>query len=342
MAQHKAPTAVTIAPSHEQSAFGAWLERHWLAASSVVVLVAAFILYRTVAKEATQEASEASWARVMAIATEDPATGMITGSPSALVALQSELGAVPAGAWALYIAATSAYKERRYDEALDSLGRLRSTFPTHALLVDTFPAKGEADRVSVVTALEKRIQAQMAWDASHASLYENPPLPADAPRVRLNTDRGAIVVGLYSQLAPSHCENFLKLVREGHYNGTRFHRVMKGFLIQGGDRNTVEGDPSTWGLGGPGYTQERIETGLKHFAGMLSAIPEPNQQEGKISGSQFILTPGPLHVVDDTYMPFGVVLEGLDVVKQIEQAPMASNSFDRPENPVVLQSAEIL
>src|SRR6185436_15276319 len=76
-------------------------------------------------------------------------------------------------------------------------------------------------------------------------------LPPDAPRVRLNTSKGPIVVGLYVDRAPKHAENFLKLCREGAYNGTKFHRVVRGSLVQGGDPNSVSGEPDSWGSGGP-------------------------------------------------------------------------------------------
>jgi cyclophilin family peptidyl-prolyl cis-trans isomerase len=191
-----------------------------------------------------------------------------------------------------------------------------------------------------VKVLESRVEAQKTFMREHAGLFDNPPLPADAPKVRLTTDHGVIVVGLYPNLAPKVVENFLKAVRDGAYVGTKFHVVVNGQYIRGGDPNSVKGERATWGKGGPGYTLDKEATGLRHFAGMISATPDA-QDSTKISGSQFIITTSEMHSLDETYEPFGRVLEGLDAIREIERLPLEEKSFSQPKEPASLISAEV-
>lgn len=339
MAQHKAPTAVTIAPTQERSGFALWIDRYWKHIGLVAVLIAGGILYYQYSHKVRQVESDLSWEKLMSVAVEDPNTMMITGSPAELLAIEAQVKGQDAAPWALYIAATSALTRRQFDEAKDSLNRLRQSYPTHSLVVEKYTLDGKEGTRSLVEELEQRLEAQRAWVQSHPALFQNLDLPADAPRVRLNTDRGAIVLGLYSSLAPKHVENFLKLVREGFYKGTKFHRVLKGMMIQGGDPNSVQGESSTWGQGGPGYKLEREENDLKHFAGVLSAAKQ--QGDTQSSGSQFFITTGEVHPWDGQYVVFGKVLEGLDVVSKIESGTVVTGT-DRPEDPATIQSAEVL
>jgi len=176
-----------------------------------------------------------------------------------------------------------------------------------------------------------------AWENNHPLLFSNPDPPADAPRVRIQTENGAFVVALYNDRAPQHSENFLELCKQNYYDGTRFHRVLPNKMIQGGDPNTIDGEPETWGLGGPEKTIEsEVDPALKHFAGYLAAAKKTG--DAKSSGSQFYITTEANHVWDGTYTVFGKVVEGLPVVEEIAGAPVTG---DKPQTPVVLQSTEI-
>lgn len=341
MALHKAPTAVTIAPTRDESGLSLWVRRYWKVGALIVIAAAAMILIRHVRAESDSQAQEESWEKLTAVASENPSTGLLSGSPEQLKAVYEKVKGTPTGAWALYLAATSAHAEEKYDEAKALLEQLQREYPDHPLAAQTFSPDGQSPAVSAVARLQQRIEAERSWKQSHASLFENAALPADAPRVRLNTDRGAIVVGLYTDLAPKHAENFLKLVREGYYSGTKFHRIVRGFLVQGGDPNTIKGEPATWGQGGPGYTLDREDSPLRHFPGVLSAAAAPGA-ETKTSGSQFILTSGAAHALDDNFVPFGRVLEGMEVISAIDQGAIADGAIDRPTDPVTIQSAEVL
>ena len=124
----------------------------------------------------------------------------------------------------------------------------------------------------------------------------------------IETHEGIIVLDLDFKAAPNTVANFVDLANKGFYNGLTFHRVIPGFMIQGGD---PEGD----GKGGPGYTIDDEISSLKHEAGVISmANRGPNT-----NGSQFFITQTPQHHLDGKHTVFGKVLEGEDVVCRIEQ-----------------------
>ena len=114
--------------------------------------------------------------------------------------------------------------------------------------------------------------------------------------------------------------------------------MVGGALIQTGDPNSKEGDPSTWGVGGPGYTIPPEVNPAWHFEGMLAAARGPTETES--SGSQFYITSSKQHQFDKEYTVFGRVLEGMDVVKVL--ASQTEEGSERPENPATLHSAEVL
>jgi cyclophilin family peptidyl-prolyl cis-trans isomerase len=148
------------------------------------------------------------------------------------------------------------------------------------------------------------------------------------PTVTLKTSLGDIRIELYADKAPKTAANFLKLIKQGFYNGLTFHRVIPGFMIQGG---CPKGD----GTGGPGYSiPDEFHPLLVHSeAGILSmANAGPNT-----GGSQFFITLAPTHWLDGKHAIFGRVVGGLDVVEKIGDLPRGSG--DRPKTPVQILSA---
>ncbi|MCQ2102341.1 MAG: peptidylprolyl isomerase [Fibrobacter sp.] len=124
----------------------------------------------------------------------------------------------------------------------------------------------------------------------------------------ITTHEGVIVLDLDFKSAPNTVANFIELANSGFYNGLRFHRVIQGFMIQGGD-------PMGNGTGGPGYTINDEISKLVHDAGVISmANRGPNT-----NGSQFFITQTPQHHLDGKHTVFGHVLQGLDVVCRVEQ-----------------------
>ncbi|MFZ1022633.1 MAG: peptidylprolyl isomerase [Thermoplasmata archaeon] len=148
------------------------------------------------------------------------------------------------------------------------------------------------------------------------------------PKVTLKTTLGEIQAEIFEDKAPKTAANFLTLVRKGFYNGVLFHRVIPGFMIQGGD-------PRGDGTGGPGYTiPDEFHPSLRHTtSGMLSmANAGPNT-----GGSQFFITLAPTSWLDGKHAIFGRVTKGQEVVEQIAAVPR--DKSDRPKTPVKILTA---
>jgi cyclophilin family peptidyl-prolyl cis-trans isomerase len=154
----------------------------------------------------------------------------------------------------------------------------------------------------------------------------------------LHTNLGDITVGFFPDKAPKHVEAFKKLVADGFYDGTRFHRVIPGFMIQGGDPNSKTSDRRRHGTGGPGYTLPAEFNDIKHERGILSAArtSDPNS-----AGSQFFLMVKASPHLDRQYSVFGQVLDGMDVVDKIVALKRDQNDNPLEENPAIIEKATL-
>ena len=166
------------------------------------------------------------------------------------------------------------------------------------------------------------------------------------PRLVISTTEGDITIRLYND-TPLHRDNFLRLAREGYYDGTLFHRVISDFMIQGGDPDS-KGAPagSVLGNGGPGYTiAAEFRPWLLHRRGALAAAREGDDvnPERRSGGSQFYIvwgrTPEGTPHLDGAYTVFGYVEQGLDVVERILQQPTDAN--DRPLRDVIVRTVRV-
>ncbi len=148
--------------------------------------------------------------------------------------------------------------------------------------------------------------------------------------VVIETKFGNIVIELFDEVAPKHAENFRKLVREGFYNGTTFHRVIPDFVIQGGDPLSKDNDRNNDGRGGPGYTLP-AEIKMPHKRGFVGAARQPDNvnPEKRSNGSQFYICLKDLPHLDGNYTVFGRVIEGMEVVDKIASVPR-----DKRDNPI--------
>lgn len=156
------------------------------------------------------------------------------------------------------------------------------------------------------------------------------------PIVRITMDSGKVIrLELYPETAPITVENFLDLVKKGFYNGLTFHRIISGFMIQGGD-------PDGNGMGGPGYSikgefkSNGVDNPLKHEKGVISMARsmDPNS-----AGSQFFIMHEAAPHLDGQYAAFGKVIEGLDVVDEI--ASVETGFQDAPVDKVVMEKVEV-
>jgi len=151
------------------------------------------------------------------------------------------------------------------------------------------------------------------------------------PRVRLETNYGTIVLELFPEKAPKTVENFLMYVKDGFYDGTLFHRVIKDFMIQGGDPNSKNDDRSTHGTGGPDY---RFKDEINSHKIVRGTLAMANAGPGT-NGSQFFIVTAPATPwLDGRHTNFGQVIEGMDVVDRIENVKTGAN--DHPEDDVVI------
>ena len=134
----------------------------------------------------------------------------------------------------------------------------------------------------------------------------------------IETKFGKIGVEFFEDKAPGHVKNFKDLAKKGFYDGTIFHRVIPGFMIQGGDPNTKSDDRSNHGMGGPGYSIKAEFNDTQHKRGILSMArsSDPNS-----AGSQFYIVVKDSAFLDGQYTAFGKVLSGMTVADQIVNAP---------------------
>jgi cyclophilin family peptidyl-prolyl cis-trans isomerase len=330
MAQHKAATDVTIAPLGERTLLEQIVHRSWMPVLAVTLAVTAWALYREHARKKDLHARDSAWTELFAS----------SGAPEEYTALASRLGETPAAPWARLQAVRALVDEERFDEASVVLEELRQSAPDHPLSKDLLDFGDGRPPRSLLDDLSEAIEGQKGWVAEHPELFQNPPPPEDAPRVRLQTDQGDIVVALYQSEAPNHAANFLNLCGAKFYDGTRFHRVIPGLLVQGGDPNSRNEDRTAWGQGGPEAKIEPEPNDLHHFAGVLSAAKLPGEQQS--SGSQFFLTTEKAHHFDGEHVVFGAVVEGLDVVRKISEGAIREGTGDQPENPATLTATEVL
>jgi cyclophilin family peptidyl-prolyl cis-trans isomerase len=150
--------------------------------------------------------------------------------------------------------------------------------------------------------------------------------------VTITTSLGDIRLVLFDE-TPKHKENFLKLVNEGAYNGTTFHRVIDGFMIQGGDPNSKDKDPGNDGQGGPGYTiPAEFNPKFSHVQGAVAAarMGDGVNPRKESSGSQFYIVENNqgAHFLDNNYTVFGQVINGMAIVEKIAELP--KDGRDRP------------
>lgn len=152
----------------------------------------------------------------------------------------------------------------------------------------------------------------------------------------LETNYGSIKLKFYAADAPMTVNNFLKLSESGFFDGTKFHRVIKGFMIQGGDPNSRSGVLATWGMGGPGYKFKDEFNSHKLVKGSLAmANSGPNT-----NGSQFfIVTSAATPWLDGKHTNFGEVVSGIDVVEQIESSKTGPG--DRPLEDIVIKKVTL-
>jgi peptidyl-prolyl cis-trans isomerase B (cyclophilin B) len=145
------------------------------------------------------------------------------------------------------------------------------------------------------------------------------PSAGKEPRAIIKTKLGEIEIQLFKDKAPKHVENFIKLAKQGFYNKTIFHRVIPGFMIQGGDPNTKDPNKKeVYGMGGPGYSVKAEFNDTPHKRGIVSMA---RAQDPDSAGSQFFIVVEDSRFLDNKYTAFGEVVKGMGVADKIVNAP---------------------
>ena len=151
----------------------------------------------------------------------------------------------------------------------------------------------------------------------------------------ISTTKGDLTLEFWPEVAPGHVENFKKLAKQGFYNGTAFHRIIKGFMIQGGCPNTKPGGKGMPGTGGPGY-QIKAEFNTKaHTRGVLSMARSSNPDS---AGSQFFICHGDAKFLDRQYTAFGQLVKGDEVLEAIATVPCTGPERSTPTERVEIKS----
>lgn len=201
--------------------------------------------------------------------------------------------------------------------------------------------KAQEDIKSAVNKENERLQNSLNESMGNVEgdSNENNNLSKKYMEAKLKTSLGDIKVKFDANSAPNTVNNFLKLAQSKFYDGTKFHRVIKGFMIQGGDpMSKDESKINMWGTGGPGYKfADELKGTEKYTQGTLAMA----NSGSNTNGSQFfIVTASPAAQLPPSYTVFGTVVSGMDTALKIENVQTGSN--DRPVENVVLKSVELL
>lgn len=173
-------------------------------------------------------------------------------------------------------------------------------------------------------------------DAAPVTEKEKPMSSYENKVAELHTSAGEIHIRFFPDVAPNHVRNFIDLAEKGFYDGTKFHRVIPGFMIQGGDPNTKGGDPMLWGTGGSGKNIDAEFNSVKHKRGIVSMARSTSPNS---ASSQFFVMVADYPSLDNQYSAFGQVTKGMEVADKIVAARTGQNN--RPLEPTSIDKIVI-
>jgi cyclophilin family peptidyl-prolyl cis-trans isomerase len=216
------------------------------------------------------------------------------------------------------------------------VNRTSLAMATVALLLACSAPSAE-EHAAVATTIEEPAPTETAPAPPEPALTEEKPMSEYASKVaEIHTGKGVITVRFFPDKAPNHVRNFIELSEQGYYNGTKFHRIIPGFMIQGGDPNTKNADTSRWGQGGSGKNLKAEFNDVNHRRGILSMA---RSQDPDSASSQFFITVADASSLDQQYTAFGEVVSGMEVADAIVSAPRGPQ--DRPNEPVAIEKVVV-
>src|SRR5947208_15136969 len=194
-------------------------------------------------------------------------------------------------------------------------------------------------KLSILAGLLTALVAAAVATGSKATSPMNP--SSEVAEIKIN--EGEMVIEFWSDAAPKTVENLKKLARSGFYDGTTFHRIVKGFMIQGGDPNSKDpAKENSFGQGGPGYKIKAEFNNHSHERGVISMARGPDPDS---AGSQFFICLAPVARLDGQYTTFGKLIKGDDVLEKIGDTPVTRNSMgenSKPTKRVMIESVKIV
>jgi peptidyl-prolyl cis-trans isomerase B (cyclophilin B) len=208
------------------------------------------------------------------------------------------------------------------------------------LLVSCSGAGTDGEATATTTVLTETTATETAATETTATTatvaQEEKPMSEYTNKIaEITTGKGKIVLRFFPDVAPNHVRNFVDLAEQGFYNGTRFHRVIPGFMIQGGDPNTKTDNRSSWGMGGSSKNVNAEFNSKPHVRGIVSMA---RAQSPNSASSQFFIVVADSRFLDNQYTVFGEVLSGMEVADAIVSAPTTG---DTPVDPVKIESVTI-
>jgi len=194
-------------------------------------------------------------------------------------------------------------------------------------------------KLSILTAILLGTAALAAEEKKE----EKTPMNSSNEVAVIKTSEGEMVVRFWTDAAPNTIENFKKLARQGFYDGTIFHRIVKGFMIQGGDPNSKDpAKENSYGQGGPGYNIKAEFNDHPHDPGVISMARSADPDS---AGSQFFICLAPIHRLDHQYTTFGKLIKGEDVLEKIGNTPVERNAqgeMSKPTKRVTINKIDIV
>jgi peptidyl-prolyl cis-trans isomerase B (cyclophilin B) len=189
-----------------------------------------------------------------------------------------------------------------------------------SVVIGTSPLRAEDPKSEIKTELKPKTEAKSDDKSGTAKEV-----------AVMKTTEGEMVIEFWPEVAPKTVENFKALARKGFYDGTAFHRIMKGFMIQGGDPLTKDlTKEDQWGTGGPGHSVKAEFNDRPHVRGVLSMA---RSQDPNSAGSQFFICHGTASSLDHQYTAFGKVIKGDDVLEKIATTPVTASARGEPSKP---------
>jgi cyclophilin family peptidyl-prolyl cis-trans isomerase len=206
--------------------------------------------------------------------------------------------------------------------------------PASTVNSETTATKTETLTTSSATATEAAVPPPAA--PTTAAQEKKPMSQYENKVAELHTSAGEIDIRFFPDVAPNHVKNFIDLAEKGFYNGSKFHRVIPGFMIQGGDPNTISGSPSTWGTGGSGKNIDAEFNSVSHKRGIVSMARSSSPNS---ASSQFFIVTSDSTFLDNQYTVFGQVTKGMDIADTIVNSPKGEQ--DRPTKPTTIDKIVI-